>query len=64
MIARSSVPQALLLAAALCALLTTTSARAQQPEAAKPAPIMQPQPTPVPGRPDIPNAEVNTARLP
>jgi glucose/arabinose dehydrogenase len=31
---------------------------APKPEAAKPMPIMQPQPTTVPGRPDIPNAEV------
>ena len=30
------------------------------PPAAAPMPIMQPQPTSVPGRPDIPNAEVNT----
>ncbi len=30
-----------------------------KPEAAKPMPIMQPQPTTVPGRPDIPNAEVS-----
>jgi glucose/arabinose dehydrogenase len=30
-----------------------------KPEAAKPTPIMQPQPTTVPGRPDIPNAEVS-----
>jgi glucose/arabinose dehydrogenase len=28
------------------------------PQAGKPAPILQPQPTTVPGRPDIPNAEV------
>ena len=30
------------------------------PRGATPAPIMQPQPTTVPGRPDIPNAEVAT----
>jgi glucose/arabinose dehydrogenase len=31
---------------------------AAKPEASKPMPILQPQPTTVPGRPDIPNAEV------
>ena len=38
-------------------------AASQPPEAprgATPAPSMQPQPTTVPGRPDIPNAEVTT----
>ncbi|HEY2917440.1 MAG TPA: sorbosone dehydrogenase family protein, partial [Candidatus Binatia bacterium] len=42
---------------------------AETPEASKPMPIQQPQPTTVPGRPDIPNAEVakqlrNVAPLP
>jgi glucose/arabinose dehydrogenase len=32
----------------------------ETPQGATPAPIMQPQPTTVPGRPDIPNAEVAT----
>jgi glucose/arabinose dehydrogenase len=32
----------------------------EPPRGATPAPIMQPQPTTVPGRPDIPNAEVAT----
>jgi glucose/arabinose dehydrogenase len=55
----------------LSALLVTPPALAQQPAdqpstepaappAAAPMPIMQPQPTSVPGRPDIPNAEVAT----
>lgn len=40
-----------------------------QPDASKPLPTLQPQPTTVPGRPDIPNAEVvkqlrNVAPLP
>ena len=59
MIARSPVPQTLLLAAAFSAFVVAP-VRAQQPEAPKPTPIMQPQPSAVPGRPDIPNAEVNT----
>src|SRR5215475_9934156 len=42
---------------------------APKPDASKPMPIQQPQPTTVPGRPDIPNAEVvkqlrNVAPLP
>jgi glucose/arabinose dehydrogenase len=35
-----------------------TSQPPEAPRGATPAPIMQPQPTTVPGRPDIPNAEV------
>src|SRR4030095_9768434 len=66
--------QSLLIAGTLAALLIVSPAFAQQtgdqppapsaapeaanPEASKPMPIQQPQPTTVPGRPDIPNAEV------
>jgi glucose/arabinose dehydrogenase len=61
----------LLFASTFCALLLTPLALAQQPAeqpstqpsgppAGAPMPIMQPQPTSVPGRPDIPNAEVST----
>jgi glucose/arabinose dehydrogenase len=84
MITRSLVPQNLLLAITLAAVLVAPSAFAQQegdkpaaqpvapsaaPEASKPMPTLQPQPTTVPGRPDIPNAEVakqlrNVAPLP
>ena len=80
MITRLLIPQNLLLAAILAALLVARSAFAQQegdkpaaqpdaPEASKPMPTLQPQPTTVPGRPDIPNAEVakqlrNVAPLP
>jgi glucose/arabinose dehydrogenase len=35
-----------------------TSQPPEAPRGATPAPIMQPQPTTVPGRPDIPNAEI------
>jgi glucose/arabinose dehydrogenase len=38
----------------------TGSQPPEAPRGATPAPIMQPQPTTVPGRPDIPNAEVAT----
>jgi glucose/arabinose dehydrogenase len=37
-----------------------TSQPPEAPQGATPAPIMQPQPSTVPGRPDIPNAEVAT----
>jgi glucose/arabinose dehydrogenase len=50
-----------LIAATLGALVAATPAAAQQPaqpQASKPIPSMQPQPTTVPGRPDVPNAEV------
>src|SRR5256714_8052330 len=50
----------LLLAAAFSAFLVVPPALAQQPEGSKPVPIQQPQPSSVPGRPDIPNAEVAT----
>jgi glucose/arabinose dehydrogenase len=36
----------------------STVPEAAKPEASKPMPIQQPQPSTVPGRPDIPNAEV------
>jgi glucose/arabinose dehydrogenase len=74
MITRSSTVQSILLAGTLATLLIVSPAFAQQtgdqpvsppaapeaakPEASKPMPIQQPQPTTVPGRPDIPNAEV------
>jgi len=79
------VPRSSILAAALLAALSATTAFAQQPtdqtaqpggapskaqpDAAKPLPTQQPEPTTVPGRPDIPNAEVaqklrNVAPLP
>ena len=55
----------LFLIGTLIAFLATPIAVAQQsedrpatPESSKPVPIQQPQPTTVPGRPDIPNAEV------
>jgi len=70
MIARVSTQWNLWLVGMLGALLVAPSTFAQQPTnqpstqpAAPPAgqmPIMQPQPTSVSGRPDIPNAEVNT----
>jgi len=84
MITRSSTVQSILLAGTLATLLIVSPAFAQQgdqpvsppaapepakPEASKPMPIQQPEPTTVPGRPDIPNAEVakqlrNVAPLP
>ena len=45
----------------LTALLVVSPVNAQPtaaPEASKPIPPVQPVPTTVPGRPDIPNAEV------
>ncbi len=72
-------PTRLLLAGALIALSAALPVIAQQTgdqpgkapasDAAKPMPIQQPQPSTVPGRPDIPNAEVakqlrNVAPLP
>ncbi len=76
MITRSSTLQRLVLPGTLAALLVVLPAFAQQaggqpapqpaaqpeakPEASKPMPPLQPQPSTVPGRPDIPNAEVNT----
>ena len=62
MITRSSTLQRLVLPGTLAALLVTLPAFAQ-PAGGPPAPPMpplQPPPTTVPGRPDIPNAEVNT----
>ena len=58
----------LLLLAGLCAFPFAT-VYAQTAEATKPIPPVQPQPTAVPGRPDVPNAEVekqlrNTPPLP
>ena len=84
MITRLSVLQSLVLAGTLAAPFLVSSTCAQQegdkpaakstepsaaPEASKPMPTVQPQPTTVPGRPDIPNAEVaqqlrNVAPLP
>jgi len=69
MIARSSNLPRVLLATIVAVLLIAPPVWAQQPQdtpaappaaadAAKPVPSMQPQPTTVPGRPDIPNAEV------
>ena len=73
MTARSSTLRSFLVAEILAALLVAGPAFAQQPqdqapgqpaappaspEASKPLPPMQPQPSAVPGRPDIPNAEV------
>ena len=76
MIIRSSTLQRLVLPGTLAALLVVLPAFAQQaggqpapqpaappeakPEASKPMPPLQPQPSIVPGRPDIPNAEINT----
>src|SRR3989475_1386495 len=72
MITRSSTLQRLVLPGTVAALLVVLPAFAQQaggqpapqptapPEASKPMPPLQPQPSTVPGRPDIPNAEVNT----
>src|SRR6058998_3250912 len=74
MIARSSTLQRLVLPGTLAALLVVLPAVVQQaggqpaqpaptevkPEASTPMPPLQPQPSTVPGRPDIPNAEVNT----
>src|SRR5437867_4597612 len=84
MITRSSTQRSLLLAGTFIAVLVAPPAFAQQsgdkpaaqpaapsaaPEASKPMPPLQPEPTTVPGRPDIPNAEVakelrNVAPLP
>jgi len=65
MVIRSSKPNRLLLAGALSFLLAAPAAFAQQtgdkpaaPDPSKPLPSQQPRPTTVPGRPDIPNAEV------
>ncbi len=72
MTVRSSALRTLLVAGTVSILLVATLSSAQQtqdqpsrrPSAAsageKPLPSMQPQPTTVPGRPDIPNAEVAT----
>jgi glucose/arabinose dehydrogenase len=74
MITRSWPQQRLLLAGTLGALLIAAPTFAQQPAGqtpppaasppatapTTPLPIMQPQPSAVPGRPDIPNAEVAT----
>jgi glucose/arabinose dehydrogenase len=73
MITRSSTQRSLLLAGTFIALLVAPFAFAQQegdkpaqpaapsaaPDQSKPMPIQQPEATTVPGRPDIPNAEVN-----
>src|SRR5205809_2151348 len=84
MITRSSTQRSLLLAGTFIAALVAPPAFAQQsgdkpaaqpaapsaaPDPSKPIPIQQPEPTTVPGRPDIPNAEVakqlrNVAPLP
>lgn len=75
---RSPRPTRLLLAGTLVVLSAALPVIAQQTgdqqapaaaDPAKPMPIQQPQPTAVPGRPDIPNAEVakqlrNVAPLP
>ena len=60
MTTHSSILQNRVLAGVIGAMLMTASAFAQQqnPSASKPAPNVQPEPTLVPGRPDIPNAEV------
>ena len=65
MIARASSLPRVLLATIVAVLLIAPPVWAQQPQdtpaaadAAKPAPPMQPVPTTVPGRPDIPSAEV------
>lgn len=67
---RSLTRYSVFLAGGLIVFLTALPAFAQQsgeqpasqpakpPEASKPLPSLQPQPTAVPGRPDIPNAEV------
>src|SRR3989441_4607592 len=76
MIARSSTLQRLVLPGTLAALLVVLPAVVQpaggqpaqpapsevKPEASKPMPPLQPQPTTVPGRPDIPIAEANPRR--
>ena len=81
MILRRSKQLSLLLRVTLLSAFTASPVVAQQSgdqpakappaasDAAKPMPIQQPQPTTVPGRPDIPNAEVakqlrNVAPLP
>src|SRR5437867_1729860 len=84
MITRSSTQRSLLLAGTFIAVLVAPPAFAQQsgdkpaaqpaapsaaPDPSKPMPPLQPEPTTVPGRPDIPNAEVakelrNVAPLP
>jgi glucose/arabinose dehydrogenase len=66
---RLSILRNLSLAGTLATLLIVPPAFGQQvdqpasppaaPEASKPMPILQPQPSTVPGRPDIPNAEVS-----
>ena len=70
---RSTMRRVLSMGAVVAAVLVAAHAWPQQPaappaaqpaappEASKPMPIMQPQPTAVPGRPDIPNAEVGTS---
>jgi glucose/arabinose dehydrogenase len=70
MIARASTRWSFVRAGILSVLLVAAPASVQQPadqpsppaapSAATPMPIMQPEPTSVPGRPDIPNAEVAT----
>ena len=63
---RPKTTRNLLRAAIVAALFAAPVAPAQQagdkpaaaPEASKPMPIMQPVPSNVPGRPDVPNAEV------
>jgi glucose/arabinose dehydrogenase len=70
MIARASTRWSFVRAGLLGALLVAALTYAQQPAdqpsppaappAATPMPSMQPEPTTVPGRPDIPNAEVAT----
>ena len=53
-----------LLIAALLSLLPLAAPLAQPAaDAAKPIPPVQPQPTTVPGRPDVPNAEVAVERV-
>src|SRR5437870_822485 len=84
MITRSSTQRSLLLAGTFIAVLVAPPAFAQQsgdkpaaqpaapsaaPDPSKPIPPLQPEPMTVPGRPDIPNAEVakelrNVAPLP
>src|SRR5262245_18977458 len=82
MIKRLSILQRLSLVGTLATFFIVLPAFAQQtgeqpasppeaakPDASKPMPIQQPQPSTVPGRPDIPNAEVakqlrNVAPLP
>ncbi len=64
---RSSNLSCLLLAGTIATVLAAPPVLAQQtgdkpaatPDVSKPMPSLQPQPTTVPGRPDVPNAEVN-----